>query len=378
MTRSTRLPAALGALVLAGCLALSAAPARPQQPPLESLEGEVIDRIMLRVNDRIATLWAYQRQLANVRREILSRANLPAERQRELLEDAPRQVLRSMFDEMLVMSRADQLGLRVSDMEIEEQIREQAEQFGLQDERELRVALAREGLTLEEYRTNLARQQLWRQVTGRELFPRIEVADEELRRIYRERSDEFAIRERRRIREVVVLDSSELDADERAAVASSLAAAWREGGDPQALVAERGEEVAVLLDVGWVSRQDLAAELAEEVFALEVGAVSKPVGARGGLHVVELLEVEPASVRAFEEVRDELLQRERGRRFEDELATYLEELEEKAYFDGSGLPQELSDFQTASGRLVRAGSAQLLERAAESESRPEAQEGDGR
>jgi parvulin-like peptidyl-prolyl isomerase len=365
----------LGSLVLAGGFAL-AAPAGSQQPPLGALEGEVIDRIMLRVNDRIATLWAYQRQLATIRREILSRENLPAERQRELLEDAPRQVLRSMFDEMLVMSRADQLGLRVSDAEIEEQIREQAEQFGLQDERELRMALAREGLTLEEYRANLARQQLWRQVTGRELFPRIEVADEELRKMYRERSDEFSIPERRKIREVVVLETSELDPDERAAIAASLADAWRAGGDPQAMVEERGAEVAVLLEVGWVTRGDLAAELADEVFSLEVGGISKPVGARGGLHVVELLETEPASVRPFEEVRGELLQRERSRRFEDELGTYLEELEEKAYFDGSGLPPELSDFQTASGRLVREGSAQILERAAEAET--EDADGDGR
>ena len=353
-------PALAWALVL-GALS-PAGDAAAQQPG--NAEGQVIDRIMLRVNDRIATLWEYQRQLAGMRREILASAGMPAERQRELLEDAPRQVLRSMFDEMLVFSRADQLGIAVSPVEIEEMIRMQQEQFGLQDERELRAALAGEGLTLEEYRANLSDQQLWRMVTGRELYPRIEVDDEELRKLYRENEEQYRIPERRRIREVVVLDSNLLDSDERSAVASAIAAAWRDGGDAEALVQERGPEIAMLFDVGWVARVDLSEELASSVFALEVGQVSSPVAARGGLHVVELLEVEAESVRPFEAVRAEILQRERAGRFEDELAVYLQELEAKAYFDGSGLPPELSDFQTASGRLVREGSAQILERAA--------------
>ncbi|HVS66609.1 MAG TPA: peptidyl-prolyl cis-trans isomerase [Thermoanaerobaculia bacterium] len=354
-------------LALAGGLVLGtlgvAAEARAQDA---GEEGQVIDRIMLRVNDRIATLWEYQRQLANVRRDILSSSGVPTERQRELLDDAPRQVLRSMFDEMLVLSRADQLGLTVSDIEIDEQIQAQAEQFGLQDERELRMALAREGLTLEEYRENLREQQLWRLVTGRELYPRIEVADEDLRDLYQENVEEYQVPERRRIREVIVLDTNQLAGGERREVAEQIAASWREGADPEALAQEHGPEIAMLFDVGWVSRPDLSAELADQVFALEPGQVSSPVEARGGLHVVELLEVEEASVRPFEEVRTQLLQRERARRFEDELVVYLQELEEKAYFEGSGLPSELSDFQTASGRLVREGSAQILERAAAS------------
>ena len=359
--RSTRAAAVLACLFAGAALGV-AAEARAQESAAEG--GQVVDRIMLRVNDRIATLWGYQRQLANMRREILSSAGVPADRQRELLEDAPRQVLRSLFDEMLVLSRADQLGLTVSELEIDEQIQAQAEQFGLADDRELRMALAREGLTLEEYRANLRTQLLWRMVTGRELYPRIQVDDEELRALYREHAEEYQLPERRRIREIVVLDTNELGADQRRTMAEQMAAAWREGSDPEALAQERGPEVAMLFDVGWVSRSDLSGELAEQVFALEPGQISAPVDARGGLHVVELLEVEAASVRPFEEVRAELLQRERSRRFEDELAVYLRELEEKAFFDGSGLPSELSDFQTASGRLVREGSAQILERAA--------------
>ncbi|HUP22479.1 MAG TPA: SurA N-terminal domain-containing protein [Thermoanaerobaculia bacterium] len=324
--------------------------------------AEVANRVVLRVNDRIVTLYDFDRQLARARADILEQAR-DSEQQRTLLDNAPREVMRSLFDELLILTRADQLGLAVRDLEVDQEIREQMTRFGLSTEEEMRAALAQNGITLEQFRTNLRNQLLWREVTQEELYPRIAVDEQELRALYRERASEFAVPEQRRLREVVVLEDGGLDADGRARVAGELRAAWVAGGDPEELVAgaraDHGELAVALLDVGWVGPGDLAPELERAVWQLAPGDVSEPIAARGGLHLAQVLELKEQSQRPFEDVRNALLARERSRRFEQELEKYLEELEEKAYYDFRP-PQGLEDFETASGRRVREGQRELL------------------
>jgi peptidyl-prolyl cis-trans isomerase SurA len=331
--------------------------------PAAPVHAEVVNRVVLRVNDRIVTLYDFERQLARARADILEQTATDPQQQRAQLENAPREVMRSMFDELLILTRADQLGLSVSDLEVDQEVQQQMTRFGLADEQAMRAALAQNGLTLEQYRANLRNQILWREVTQEELYPRIDVDEQELRGLYRERIDEFAVPEQRRLREIVVLEESELPADTRARVAGELRAAWTGGGDPEELVAkaraDHGENAVALLDVGWVGPGDLAPELEQAVWGLPAGDVTQPIAARGGLHLAQVLEVREQSQRPFEEVRDALLARERSRRFEQELETYLEELEEKAYWDYRGI-EGLEDFETASGRTVREGQRELL------------------
>lgn len=340
--------AVLSSLLLLAPLALLA-----QEP-----DGDLVNRIVLRVNDRIATLFDYQRQLATIRAELSQQAGMDPQEQRQLLENAPREVMRSVFDELLMLSRADQLGIIVSELELEEAIEQRMQRLEIPDRQQLALALAQSGMTLAEFRSNLRNQMLWQRVTQQELFSRIDVQDEKLREIYRDRRDDFSVPERRRLREIVILEGEQSETDRRK-MAEAVRERWSGGEDPEALVAEHGEEALTLLDVGWISRGDLAPELEAVVFELDAGTVSEPVSARGGLHVATVLEFEERSVRPFEEVRAQLLAQERSRRFEGELEEYLKELEEKAYWDYHPLPG-LEDFRTASGRVVRQGQRNLL------------------
>ena len=325
--------------------------------------AEIVNRVVLRVNDRIVTLYDFERQLARARADILAQEGGDPQQQRSQLENAPREVMRSIFDELLILTRADQLGISVSDLEIDQEVERQMGRFGMTDEQQMRAALAENGLTLEQFRLNLRNQILWREVTQQELYPRIDVNEQELRALYREHGEEFAVPEQRRLRELVVLEDSGLPAETRSRIAAELRESWTGGGDPEALVAsareQHGEQAVTLLDVGWVGPGDLAPELEQVAWALQAGDVSELVEARGGLHVLQVLEVKDQSQRPFEEVRDALQARERSRRFEQELETYLEELEEKAYMDFRP-PEGVEDFETASGRTVREGQQDLL------------------
>lgn len=319
--------------------------------------GEVVNRVLLRVNDRIITLYDYQLALAERRSQILRSETDPVE-QASQLEEAPSQVMRSLFDRLLIFSRADQLGLTVSDLEVDEAVEFQLEQNGIEDEEQLRVALMQSGMTMAMFRSQLADRLLWERVTSRELLQRIQVSDEKLREVYEQQKERFQVPEERLLREIVVLESSDLDPAEQKALAERLRSDWLAGAQPEELVDPDGSG-STFIDIGWVARGDLNPDLAAAAFALDPGEISTPIESRGGLHVVQSLETKEASVRPLEEVRDQLLRFERARGYEKELDSYLAELEERSYFR-SNLPPELKDFQTKSGRAVREDALQIF------------------
>ncbi|MEM1245517.1 MAG: peptidyl-prolyl cis-trans isomerase [Acidobacteriota bacterium] len=321
--------------------------------------GQRDNYVVLRVNDRIATLLDFQERVADWIRAVRRQQNITATDRQTQIEEAPRRVAKEMFEELLMLSRADQLGISVGEIELEEHLERLKERVGVRTEEEFRQALAGQGLTVEEFRDSQLRTLTVQRVTSREVYARIQVEDDELRRIYREREEEFTLPERRRVQEILVPESdstSETLLRERAAEVRSEMA---DGRDPKAVAEGKGEAVR-FIDVGWVTQGDLSSDLEAAAWALAEGEVSEPVAARGGFHVLKIAAIEAASAKPFEEVVDQLRAEEQGRRLDDEIGAYLTELEEKSFFVAN-LPERAQGFKTMSGRVVENGASRDLQ-----------------
>lgn len=150
----------------------------------------------------------------------------------------------------------------------------------------------------------------------------IQISDEEAQRIYNERRSRFVTPGRRHVQQIIF--GSE---DEAAAAKQKLSA----GASFEEIARERGLSEKDI-DLGFVSEQGaLAPAVAKAAFALPEGGVSEPAQARLGYALVKVLKIEPETVRAFDQVKDEIkteLARERTRtemnqkhdRIEDERA----------------------------------------------------------
>ncbi len=311
---------------------------------VRSQELPVANRILIRVNERIVTQYEYEKLVASAM-AALTAQGLEPDVLKQRRAELPKQILRSMWDDLLVLSRADQLGLSVSDFEVEEAITAQMKQFGLETRDDLAQALAQNGLTLEDFRSNLSEQMLQRKVYSRELFPRVQLEEDELRRVYRDHLDDYRTPESRSLEELVVLETeagSQLDE-----VGARVANAWSRGDSP-ADIAEREGAMVRFIELGSVVKEELAPALGEVAFSLDEGRVGEPVVARGGLHIVRVASITPARVQTFEEVRQKVDEDERSRRIEVERSAYLAELEKKAYYEAE-LPANLADFRTSTG-----------------------------
>lgn len=298
------------------------------------LAAEMLNRVVLRVNDQIATLHDYEQRRANLAREIVRQQDLGAEERRQLLAQIGELTFKDLFEELLIESRAEQLAIEVPDADIEQQLAQMKQSFGIQTDEEFQAALAQSGLSEPQLRERLRRDLRAREVMSREVGSRIQVDEDDLRRLYQKNRDQFRQPEQVKLREVVILEEGGLPtAEERALLAAQIRQAVTGGSaslaDAAAEHAQKGHASNVI-DIGWVAPGDLDPALEKAVWPLSPGALSEPVAGRGGLHLLQVVERREARVLAFSEVQEQIHNRERARRMQDEIAEYMAELEKKS------------------------------------------------
>lgn len=337
-TAAIRKPtAAIVVLALLG--ALAAAP----------VGADVVDRIVLRVNDRIATLLEYERRRSDALTQ-LAAADVSSEDRQRAAAGLGNRVFRDLFEELLLLSRADQLGINPRDPEIDAAVGRLRQSFGITSEDEFAAVLSQQGMSLAEFREQVREQLRMREVVAREVTGEIKIEEDDLRRIYRSEESRFAVPERRKVRELIVLEADDRNADDLRELAAAIEAELAAGRDLAEIAAEHAarQETSEVIDLGWVAQGELDPTLAGAVSGLAAGAVSAPVAARGGLHIVQVEEIEAAHVRPFAEVAGQIDVAERQRLFTRKMEDYVRELEESAYVRAEP-PPEASAFRTVAG-----------------------------
>lgn len=304
---------------------------------------EELNRIVLRVNDRIVTLFDYEERLAERRSAILRAQVAPAERA-AALERAPSEVLRDLLDEGLLVSRGDQLAIEISAAQLDEAMAQARKNFGVEDPQEFQKALEASGLSEPEFRARVRENLVYQEVMGNEVTARIKVEDEDLRRYYRDHQEQFRVPAQTQLREIVVLDKQGWAAEEQRRVADAIRASLTGGKtmEEEAATAAGGPaagNTSGVIDLGWVKEGELDADLAAAVQNVAVGSYSEPVRGRGGLHVLQVVAREESRLRPFEEVESDLRNMERQRRFRIDLEKYMKDLELNAYIVASPPPE---------------------------------------
>ena len=304
-----------------------------------------VNRIVLRVNDRIATLVDY-RERYQERLDVLRQRGSESDRLAELLAEAGRDTMCELFQELLVLSKADQLNLDASEKMVDEGVARAKANYGIESEEAFARALAEIGSTEQAFRDQVRRNLLVQQVMSAQLRERVDLDEEDLRRYYQSHLEEFRRPRRVHLREVIVLDT-EGTPEERERLARRLVERAAEGGLGAAVKGvDAGEWITDVIDLGWVKKGDLAPDLEAAGWDLPVGRISEPVAARGGLHVLETVEIEEAELQPFAAVKEQIEDREQQRLFDQESAALLEEMAETSYVIDRP-PPEAAGYRTA-------------------------------
>ncbi len=284
---------------------------------LAAADRHLVEAIVVRVNDRVLTIRDMRRRMVERAAET-GRPLQPSEYERFAVETA---------DELCLLERAAELKLDVTKEEVDEAVEQLKKDNRIADEAAFRAMLTASGMTEKQLRDRLHDTLLVRRVLAREVGA-LPITEEEVRQRYEREKESFVIPERVHLQHVVLALAA--DGHDRAAKwarLERLAAAVRAGDDFLTLVErEVAAGDAVGGDLGELVVSDLRREVATAIEGLGPGQLAGPFESPAGLHLVLVVARLAPSFKPFEQVAQEVRERELNERHYRRLAGVVAEL----------------------------------------------------
>lgn len=283
--------------------------------------AEVVERVVATVDDEAIFLSDLRKRAMPFLPRLME---VPELQRLAALRQLYEELLEQLINEELVERAAQAQQVRVSAADVDRAVQNVIRQNGLGEE-EFWSVVEQQGYTQAEYRSDLRRQLLRYRLLNERVRGRVNITEEDVRRIYDQRT-------RRANRALRFRTSHVLVSLEEGATATQIAEARELATSLHAeLTAETFEDAIDEVgggDLGWLRQGDLPAELEEVLLAMQPGEISEPVRGPSGFHVFLLHERErgDASVPPFEQMRDQIYQEMMGRAMERQERLFLEEL----------------------------------------------------
>ena len=274
----------------------------------------VVDRVVAVVNNEVITLSDLQREEALKKRDTVRDDRL---------------VLEDMIDRKLQMAAAKRAGVDVTDKELDDAVADIMKRNSM-DMMQFSAALAKEGLTLEQYKEELREQITLSRLFNKYVRSSVNVDEAEARAFYQNNPKTFSLPEEIRVRRIFLAVPEQATPDQAAAIkekAQSVYARVQKGEDFIHLVREasQGETASQDGDLGFMQREDALPEIVEAARALKPGESSSPFRCAGGYNIIKLEEVR-TPVKPFEKVKDEIMKTLYEQKLENTYRSWLQAL----------------------------------------------------
>lgn len=245
--------------------------------------------------------------------------------------DERSQALERLIEESLIRQRAEEIGLTVSNDEIEAAVQDVLRQNKLEQE-QLDKALAQQGMTIDDYRQGLRRQILRFKLIGREVQGLTEVSSREIQDDYQANSSlyqEEATVELKHISFPLAKKSLTEQTEQTIKALMEL----RAKQDFATVLAAAEAKGATGGDMGKVKIEDLNPDFVTAIKDLPIGEISDLVNSDQSLHLLIVTSRTPGGIRPLEEVRDAIRSKLVEKKRLTAVKDWLEGLKKKAHID---------------------------------------------
>jgi peptidyl-prolyl cis-trans isomerase SurA len=197
---------------------------------------------------------------------------------------------------------------------------------------DLETAVEKEGLNYEDFKDQLRRDLLMKEVIGREVGSRIQMSREEARKYYEAHKDEFKSPGMVHLGQVLI--STEKLKPEEAEKRANAALAELKAGQRFADVAKKysdGPSAEQGGDVGFMEEGKLAPDIAAAIAKLDRNEFSNPIQTKYGYIILKVLDRYSPGVPKFEEVEQRVSELLYNQRMQPNLREYLTRLRKESY-----------------------------------------------
>lgn len=289
------------------------------------VHGDVIERVIARVNSQIITLSEFEaRQVAAVQGSRVPEGEVEA-----FLRQNNAKLLDEAMEELLLVDRAGTLGLKLRAEYLDQVIEDIKKEQNITSEEEFQAQLKREGLTREALRRNIERSVIVRQVRARDVDPKAQVSDAEVRAEYdRRKASDFTRKATVHLLEMVFKGPGSAEA------ANAAEERLKKGEDFEAVAKDVSMSASKALggDLGRVEPSDLNPALSNAIASLKPGEVSAPIPVETGYWILKVRERMPDEVTPFDQVKERIQEELSKARYDKVYGEYIADLKKNAVY----------------------------------------------
>ncbi|MBW2175089.1 MAG: SurA N-terminal domain-containing protein [Deltaproteobacteria bacterium] len=278
--------------------------------------AEPVDRIVAIVNDDCIALSELQEALVPYVKQIRAASYSP-QVEREMIFKLRQDILNRIIDQKLTQQETERQKVNIGDKEIDQHIERIKSQHLLTDE-ELRASLARDGLTLEEYREKVKQQILMMTLINIKIKSKIAITDKDIREYYEAHKADYEGTRKYHLRSILIGEPPSDDTDMKMA---ALIKGEHAGGG----VAVAGG------DLGLFTLDELSTEFRETVRPMAEGEASPVLETPNGYQILVLQEIKEIPGKTLKDAGIEIHEKLYKEFEEAKYNEWVKELRERAY-----------------------------------------------
>jgi peptidyl-prolyl cis-trans isomerase SurA len=272
-------------------------------------EPEIIDRIVAVVNSDIITLYDLNRALKPYEENIKA-LGYETEKERETLFRVRKDLLDQLIDSKLADQEIKRAQITVSESDIDSTIERMKVARSVTDE-QLREGLARQGLTMAEYRKEMREQILRTKLVNREVKSKIVVTKEDIKAYYDSHQDEYAGEKKYYLYNIFVRLSPEAETSEREDALRQMEdarARLDQGLSFEDLVNQLKDSSSRIqgTDLGLYRPEELSEQLQGAVEKLSAGEYTEVLDTDFGPQIIYVQEIQETPAKSVDEVESEI------------------------------------------------------------------------
>jgi peptidyl-prolyl cis-trans isomerase SurA len=313
--------------------------------------AEILERVLVKVNGEILTKTELeQRQIFALRQrnpQLREQDVQSDETLRKMLAEVTPDVLMGAIDEMLLLQRGKELGLRLADEQFSAIIANIKKENRLETEEQFQAALKQEGMTLDDLRRSIERRMIIDRVQQMDVLQKVSITEEDAKKYYAAHPEEFTTPASVTLREILIaVPESVSPTGEKGITAAQDEAAEARIQEVRRRVTSGGEDFGRVASevsdapskangglIGPIVRTELAPALQKLLTTMKPGEVTEPIRTPRGYQVIKLESTSADLQQPFEEVRDAIADKVFESKRRGEVERYLARLRSEAIIE---------------------------------------------
>lgn len=294
-----------------------------------SANAQMVNKVVAVVNDEVITQQDVDQLLA-----VMYAQHVQAYVGDELLqkmEELKNDILKRIIEDKLILSRARELRINVTEGEILDKLDSIKRDFP--SEEKFYNTLQTQGITVANLKGRYRDQILMRKVVNLEVRSRVDVVPSEISEYYEKHREEFKQDEKYRVRHIFIKASDDVGFELAKVEITDIHDRLEAGQDFGTLARQhsQGPNKERGGDMGYIARGEMLKDLDAAIFSLKSGEFSGPIKTQIGYHIVKIEDVKHSGYFSLDDAKKDIEDMLFKKKLQEKLGDWLAELRASAY-----------------------------------------------